>query len=399
MKPVFYNLFAIALAACTAVNAQPPEEGRRQEGPPREGRQEGADSRSERRGADGNAPNSASDDRGPRQRPEGRGPDFRPNLPPGAGPGALMPPGQGGFPGRFGNPLLMVIDKNQDGELSEEEIDGAIAALKTLDKNRDRRLDASELRPNFDRLGMSGQPGNPAAPNPAGNIDAMLQRMMSQDRDGDQKLDREELPEGLRPMLEQGDRNSDGKLDQEELRTVLRSRMPQGNPDPTQFAAQMFRRGDINQDGKLTGDEIPPFLRERLEALDTNRDGGLDQQEMQAGMGPMRRAPVDGSGTIRPRRPEGGERPESGDPAARRPRSEGDARSARPGRPEAENEGRDKPEVRDGERREGDRPQGDRPEERRERPESDRRDERKPAEERATEKPADADKPDQPQNN
>ncbi|TWW07989.1 hypothetical protein E3A20_28830, partial [Planctomyces bekefii] len=43
----------------------------------------------------------------------------------------------------FGNhAALAAIDKNGDGELSEEEIDGAIIALKTLDRNRDRRLDA-----------------------------------------------------------------------------------------------------------------------------------------------------------------------------------------------------------------------------------------------------------------
>jgi hypothetical protein len=329
----------------------------------------------------------------------------------------FMQPGSGGFPGRFANPLLMAIDKNKDGELSEEEIDGAISALKTLDKNRDRRLDASELRPNFERVGMPGQPSTPEGPNPAGNIDTMLQRIMSQDQNGDQKLNRDELPEGLRQLLEQNDRNSDGQLDQEELRAALRSRMPQqGNPDPTQFAAQMFRRGDANQDGKLTGDEIPPFLRERLEALDSNRDGALDPEEMRAGMGPVRRAPVDEPANIRPRRPEGSERPEPGDSAGRRPRPDGGdrtGRDARPGRPEMENEGRDKPETRDAERRERGEREGEgrdaerrdgQPEERRERPDTRPRDEQKPAEDKPTEdKPteqkSDEEKPDQPKDN
>lgn len=66
----------------------------------------------------------------------------------------------------FPNPLLAAIDKNGDGELSEEEIDGAIIALKTLDRNRDRRLDASELRPNME--GMPGQFGRGGMPGGGG---------------------------------------------------------------------------------------------------------------------------------------------------------------------------------------------------------------------------------------
>jgi len=41
----------------------------------------------------------------------------------------------------------MALDADRDGELSAEEIEGAAAALKKLDKNDDGKLDRDELRP------------------------------------------------------------------------------------------------------------------------------------------------------------------------------------------------------------------------------------------------------------
>jgi len=276
------------------------------------------------------------------RRPEGPGPDGR-------RPGMLMPPGPGGFggpggfAGRFPNPLLNALDKDGDGQLSEEEIDLAVASLKTLDRNRDRRLDASELRPNFPGQAPQGAPG---APTPQGNPGAMLERLSGMDRNGDGKLSPDELPEPFRPMLERFDRNTDGALDREELSNLARERM--GNPgDPAQLAAQMLRRADANSDGKLSGEEIPPFLRDRLESLDKNGDGALELTELQSMTGNQRPMPVplQESGTIRPRRPEAGDRPgrPGRGPDAGRP---GDRRARPESEPDAGSEQR--PQERDG---------------------------------------------------
>jgi len=55
-------------------------------------------------------------------------------------------PGAGGRPpGRF-NPLMRVFDADQNGTLSAEEIAGAEAKLKELDKNKDGELSDEELR-------------------------------------------------------------------------------------------------------------------------------------------------------------------------------------------------------------------------------------------------------------
>ncbi len=54
-------------------------------------------------------------------------------------------PGGGGPPPQ--DPTVTMLDKDSDGELSEEELEGASAALLAADKNGDGTLTADELRP------------------------------------------------------------------------------------------------------------------------------------------------------------------------------------------------------------------------------------------------------------
>ncbi|MFM7866455.1 MAG: hypothetical protein ACKPHU_19785, partial [Planctomycetaceae bacterium] len=242
MKPVQPIKLLLALALAAPASAQPPEEGRRdgerpapeqQEGQRRDGeRQEGERPEGERpagRRREGERPDGERPPGPPGGRREGEG-----RFPGGPGMGGQgMFGGRGqegrGFGGMFPNPLLAAIDKNGDGELSEEEIDGAIIALKTLDRNKDRRLDASELRPNMPAMmgGMMGgggfPPGGPEGGrggNNQGGPGAMLERMLAMDANGDGKLSGDELPERMKPMLERSDANKDGFLDREELQSM-----------------------------------------------------------------------------------------------------------------------------------------------------------------------------------
>jgi len=74
------------------------------------------------------------------------------------GPG---PRGEGRQPGRF-NPLLRLFDADQDGTLSQEEIEGAGAKLKALDRSGDGKVDPEELR-GVMPFGLGG-PGGPGRP-------------------------------------------------------------------------------------------------------------------------------------------------------------------------------------------------------------------------------------------
>jgi len=75
------------------------------------------------------------------------GPELlpRPTMRRGPGPGGMGPGGMGpGFHPM--HPLIKTLDANGDGQISEEEIDGAAAALDKLDRNGDGKLSRDELR-------------------------------------------------------------------------------------------------------------------------------------------------------------------------------------------------------------------------------------------------------------
>ena len=298
--------------------------------------------------------------------------EFRPGGPGGPdgqppwGEGRMMNPGEG----RMMNPLLRVFDRNQDGVISEEEIDLAVSSLRRLDRNGDRQLDGSELGMVFgagargagpEQPGRPGEPGRPEQPGrpgepgqPTAGPGAMLDRMMQFDENGDGRLAADELPERVRAMMERLDRNQDGFIDREEFAAMAGGRGPnpaggrpgapgQGAPgergprgDGGEYFAGMIQRMDRNGDGQLRGEEIPEFLRGRMGEIDANGDGALTAEEIRIGMS---RAARGGD------RPDGEGRGRGGDrPAGERPVRDGD-------RPAGERPERD-----------GDRPAGERPE-------------------------------------
>ena len=60
-------------------------------------------------------------------------------------------------------PIVAALDKDKDGEISAGEIEDAVAALKTLDKNEDGKLTRDEFMPRgFAQRGQrGGGPGEP----------------------------------------------------------------------------------------------------------------------------------------------------------------------------------------------------------------------------------------------
>ena len=231
-------------------------------------------------------------------------PEGRPGQRPGPGPG-----GFGGGQFRMPNPLLDAVDKDKNGELSPEEIENAAVALKSLDKNSDGKLDAMEMRPNFEGMPPGGFGGGFGGSG-GGNPQEMVDRLMEMDANKDGKLGKDELPERLQAMLTRGDKNEDGVLDKEEILASARGGFggPGGPGGPGgDFVAQMLQRADADKDGKLTGDEIPPFMKNQLDQMDTNKDDALDKAELEAFSARMRNSrggegPRGGEGR-RPSRP------------------------------------------------------------------------------------------------
>ncbi|WP_339731419.1 hypothetical protein [uncultured Gimesia sp.] len=185
----------LAVCATTLLPAQPPEGGDRPErGDRPEGRQRGPR------------------DGGPRDGGQRRG-----------GPG-----GPGGRPNFLMMlPIIVVLDVNKDGEISKEEMDNATASLQKLDKDKNGKLTADELRPDFssfgrrdgdrdgDRRGPGGQ-GGPGRRDGASGGD-FVERMLNNDKNKDGKLTKEELPERMQPMFDRIDTNKDKEIDKAEL--------------------------------------------------------------------------------------------------------------------------------------------------------------------------------------
>lgn len=148
-----------------------------------------------------------------------------------------------------------------------------------------------------------------------------LNRIMEFDRDGDQQLSKDELPERLLALLSRADENADGRLSREELVAHLRNQATNagrsgagersnassdrrgkespadeqstgrdadsrfgraGREEFARAAAASFllmRVLDANHDGRLSADEINNATA-ALKQLDRNRDGQVDEQEL-----------------------------------------------------------------------------------------------------------------------
>lgn len=76
--------------------------------------------------------------------------------------------------------------------------------------------------------------------------------------------------------LNAADTNGDGTLSRDEIEAFVQKRMVE------RMADRMERRLDVNGDGKVTLDEIQKQKAKEFAALDRNDDGKLDRKELRA---------------------------------------------------------------------------------------------------------------------
>jgi Ca2+-binding EF-hand superfamily protein len=199
---------------------------------------------------------------------------------------------------RGGSPVFNALDANRDGVISGKEMDGAPAALRTLDKNSDGQLTEDEVRPAFGGRGGGGRgEGSREVNGPtAGELQETL---MAFDKNKDGKLSKDELPERMQGMFDRGDTNKDGFLTSDEIAKLagdqtappgggLRGEGRGGGPGrgPGGFMRfdPLLAALDADHDGIVSAAEIanaPATLR----TLDKNGDGQLTEDEVRPAFG------------------------------------------------------------------------------------------------------------------
>jgi Ca2+-binding EF-hand superfamily protein len=95
--------------------------------------------------------------------------------------------------------------------------------------------------------------------------------MAKLDSNGDGVVTKDEMLAHMTALFDKADANKDGQVTPEERKAAF-----------DRFADARFTEADKNHDGALSGDELPPWLAQKLNALDTNGDGKLTQQELAA---------------------------------------------------------------------------------------------------------------------
>jgi len=114
-------------------------------------------------------------------------------------------PGMGGHGRMHGgmHDMLLSFDANEDGKLSQEEIDqGRASQLKKFDKNGDGTLSLGE----YEALWLDVM------------RERMVDRFQGHDADGDGKVTSEEFGERFAGMVKFMDSNGDGVLDETDMR-------------------------------------------------------------------------------------------------------------------------------------------------------------------------------------
>ena len=98
-------------------------------------------------------------------------------------------------------PIVSALDANGDSEISEKEIENAVAALKTLDKDGDGLLKTSEMLPEMGRMQSGqGQRGRTSGTGAGLKVGEVAPTFKLKSLDGDSETDLAEF-KGKKPVV------------------------------------------------------------------------------------------------------------------------------------------------------------------------------------------------------
>lgn len=134
--------------------------------------------------------------------------------------------------------------------------------------------------------------GGPGGGSPGGGSGRGGMDLMQFDKDGDGKVSKDEAPERMQSFFDRMDPNSDGFIDKAEI-DAMRSRFgggggrpggggPGGGGGRGGGGGGNLMDNDANGDGKITKDEAPEFMKNFFDRMDTDGDGAITQEEIDA---------------------------------------------------------------------------------------------------------------------
>jgi Ca2+-binding EF-hand superfamily protein len=221
---------------------------------------------------------------------------------------SLVIGGVAGFSPAFGQlvfgqegELFDKLDANKDGVVTSDEVPDDKQSiferlLRVGDANGDKKLSKDELVAGLKRAAPAPEAGpNPGArPGAPGGLPGGVSAkdiFGRLDKDGNGKIEKDEIPERMKENLGRVDSNSDGVVDLAEFEKVAQffagggrrpegapAGAPEGRPGPGLFSP-VVRALDADGDGELSSSEIADASK-ALAKLDKNNDGKLTRDEI-----------------------------------------------------------------------------------------------------------------------
>jgi len=185
-----------------------------------------------------------------------------------------------------GLPAFRVLDTDDDGDISADEIDAAPESLAALDVDGDGQLSGDELRP---RQGgprvLFGSPANL----PEGT------RVMT--LGADEEVNIADLPPQLRRLLSPAAADGDGTASAMELLAAMMAAQAgePGNREPGSAEGPLAPSREAG-----TGGGGPQARMPLLAALDADQDGTVSEAEIESAAQSLRMLDADGDGRISP---------------------------------------------------------------------------------------------------
>jgi Ca2+-binding EF-hand superfamily protein len=208
-----------------------------------------------------------------------------------------------------GADLFEKLDANKDGVITSDEVpDDKQAIFERLvrvgDANGDKKLTKDELAAGLKRAAPQAEAApaaRPGAPGAGGAPNISAKDIFGRlDRDGNGKLEKDEIPERMKENLGRVDANSDGVVELSEFEKVAQffaggrpggapagapDRRPEGSPPAAGPAGPVLRALDADGDGVISASEIEGAPK-ALAKLDLNGDGKLTRGEIGPNIGP-----------------------------------------------------------------------------------------------------------------